>query len=198
MVIAAGVDVVEFVGFVIAALRVRPLKQEAFDFVGRVERVAVLLVQSLRVGLENAANVGTVWRATLIDHIAEHQHLARPENIGWPPIERAPVDAEAKIALPLRGESANRRSVKSEIVPALDQELLVVIQHVQTAFQVAEQHGHGLDSLFLGQVFDALLLNLMDGNTIPALLLRIQIHLFQFVVRNRQEISQFSRHGSPY
>ena len=42
VVVAAGVDVLEVAGFVVAALGVEALEEEAFDFVGGVERVAVL------------------------------------------------------------------------------------------------------------------------------------------------------------
>ena len=51
MIVAAGVDVIELAGLVIAALRIRPLKEEAFDFVGRVERVTVLLMQPVGISL---------------------------------------------------------------------------------------------------------------------------------------------------
>ena len=49
VVVAAGVDVLELAGLVIVPLGVRALEEEAFDFVGRVQRVAVLFVQALRV-----------------------------------------------------------------------------------------------------------------------------------------------------
>ena len=45
MIVAAGVDVFELPAFVIVALGVGPLEQEAFNFVGGVERVPLLLVQ---------------------------------------------------------------------------------------------------------------------------------------------------------
>ena len=44
MIVAAGVHVIELVGFVVALFGVRALEKEAFDFVGGVKRVAVLLV----------------------------------------------------------------------------------------------------------------------------------------------------------
>jgi hypothetical protein len=69
---------------------------------------------------------------------------------------------------------------------------------VQAAFEVAEQHGYGLNAFFFAQVFKPLLLNLLEGDTILTLLFRVQIHLFQFVVRDGQKISQFARHESPY
>jgi hypothetical protein len=60
----------------------------------------------------------------------------------------------AQIAFALRGEAADGGAVEGEVVPALDQEFLVVIQHVQAAFQIAEQHGDGLDALFVGQILE--------------------------------------------
>src|SRR5260370_1762320 len=52
-----------------------------------------------------------------------------------------------QIAFALRGEAADGRAVEGQVVPALDKELLVVIEHVQPAFQVAEQDRDGLDAL---------------------------------------------------
>ena len=138
-----------------------------------------------------------VGRAVLVDDFAEHQHLARAEDIGRRPVERAPVDAQPQIAFPLRGEAANRRAVEGQVVPALDQELLVVVEHVQAAFQVAEQHGDGLDALLVGQILQALFLDFVQGNALLALLFGVQVQLFQLVIGKREEITQFSGHGSP-
>src|SRR6267142_3755686 len=107
MVISAGIDVLEFAGLVIMPLRVLALEQKAFDFVGGVEGVAFLPVQIVGEQLENAANIGAVRSASLIDDVAEHQHFARSENVGGRPVERAPVDAQPQVALPLRREAAN-------------------------------------------------------------------------------------------
>jgi len=68
---------------------------------------------------------------------------------------------------------------------------------MEAAFQVAEHHGYGLDPLFVGQVFQPLLLNLPDWHTVPALLLRFQIQVFQFIVGECQKIAQFVGHGCP-
>jgi len=57
----------------------------------------------------------------------------------------------------LRRESADRGAVKRQVVPALDQKFLVVIKHVQAAFQIAEQHRNGLDPLFVRQKYLMLL-----------------------------------------
>ena len=69
---------------------------------------------------------------------------------------------------------------------------------MQPAFEIAEEHGDGLDPLFVGQVFEALLLDFADSDAVPALLLRLQIQVFEFVVGECQEITQFIRHGCSF
>ena len=123
--------------------------------------------------------------------------LPAPKTSAGRPVEGAPVHAQPQIALALRREAADRRSVEGQVVPALDQELLVVIQHVQAAFQVAEQDGDRLDALLVRQVLEALLLDLVRGRPLLALLLGLQVQLFQFVIGKSQKIAQFVRHDSP-
>ena len=62
MIVAARVDVLELAGLVIAALGVRALEEEAFDFVGGVQRVAILRELIVRVTLQDAADVAAVGR----------------------------------------------------------------------------------------------------------------------------------------
>ena len=88
VIIAAGVHILELAGLVIVPLRILAIEQEAFDFVGGIQRVAVLLVQALRVAFEHAADVGAVGLAVFIDDLAEHQHLAGAEDVGWAPNRR--------------------------------------------------------------------------------------------------------------
>src|SRR3954451_14508819 len=193
VVVAARLHVFELGSLVITALGVRSFEEKAFDFVGGVERVSLLLEKLVGVVLEDAANIGAVRSASLIDDLAEDKHLAIAEHIGGRPVECAPVDAEAKIAFALRGEAANRGAVEGQIVVALQQKLFVVVEHVQAAFEVAEEHSDGLNALFIGEIFEALFLDLVRSGAVPALLLRLQVHFFQFVVRECQEIAQFSR-----
>jgi hypothetical protein len=80
----------------------------------------------------------------------------------------------------LRRETSNRRAVEGHVVPAFEQELLVVIEHVQPAFEVAEQQGYGLDAFLVRQVLEALLLNLVNRDAAHPLLLGMQIQFFQF------------------
>src|SRR5579871_3685994 len=178
-----GIYVFEFAGFVIAALGVNALKQEALNFIGGVERVAFFLVHLLGKNFERAANIGAIRRAALVNDFAKDQHFAGAKNIRWRPVEGAPVQTKTKIALALGGKAAYGRAVKREVVPAFDQEFFVIVQHVQTAFKIAEEHGDGLDPFFIGQVFQPLFLDFVHGNAVAALLLRLQVHLFQFVVR---------------
>ena len=76
MVVTAGVDILELARVVEAALGVNAFEEEAFNFVGGVQRVAILLVLFGGKGLKHAADVGGVHRSALIDHLAKHDHLA--------------------------------------------------------------------------------------------------------------------------
>src|SRR6267142_1916417 len=96
-----------------------------------------------------------------------------------------------------RRKTADRRAVKSEVVPALDQELLVVVEHVETTFKVAEQDSDGLDALFVGEILQARFLYFVDRYAILALLFSLQIQLFQFVIREFKKITQVVSHESP-
>ncbi len=147
VIVAAGVYVFELASFVVAALSVGAAEQEAFDFVGGVERVALFLMHLFGKFVEQAANVSHVRLATFIDHVAEDQDFAGAKDVSRAPVEGGPIQMQAQVALPLRGEAADRRAVKREVVKALDEEFFVVVEHVQAAFKVAEEHGHGLDPL---------------------------------------------------
>src|SRR5689334_5301844 len=107
MVVAAGVHIFELAGFVVATFSVSALKEEALNFIGGVERVAFLLVHLLGKNFERAANIGAVRRAALVDDFTKDQDFAGAENVRWRPIERAPVQPEAKIAFALGGKAAN-------------------------------------------------------------------------------------------
>src|SRR4029077_15662158 len=97
-------------------------------------------------------DVRAVGRPVLIDYLSEHHHLPGTENIARAPIEGAPIHVQPKIALALRREPADRRSGEGQVVPALDKKLLVVIQHVEASFQIAEQDGDRLNALLVRQV----------------------------------------------
>src|ERR1700722_11965714 len=125
VVITAGVDVLELASFVVSPLRIRSLKKEAFDLVGRVQGVAFILVKLVGIKFQDAANVGSIRRAALVNYISEHQHFARAKIIRRRPIKRGPVDSQPQIAFPLRRKSADRRSVERQVVPALDEKFLV-------------------------------------------------------------------------
>jgi len=97
----------------------------------------------------------------------------------------------------LRGKAANGRPVKREVIPALDEELLVVIEHVQPAFEVAEEDRHGFNPFLVAQVLEALSLNLLRGNACEPFLLGAQIQFFQFAVGEFQVVLQIGAHASP-
>src|SRR5579859_4416997 len=182
VIIAAGVYVFELARLVVTALGISALEEKALNLIGGVERVAFFLVHVLGKLLEQAADVGGVRLAAFVDDIAKDQDLAGTKNIRRAPVKRAPIHGQAKVAFALSGKAADRRSVKSQVVPALDQELLVVVQHMQPAFKIAEEHGYGLDALLIGQILEPGFLDLVHGNAIFALLLRLQVQVFQFVI----------------
>src|ERR1043166_9650062 len=66
--------------------------------------------------------------------------------------------------------SSIRGPIKCQVVPALYQELLVIVQHVEAAFEVAEEDGYGLNAFFVGKILDALFLNFVRRNAVLALL----------------------------
>ena len=133
-------------------------------------------------------------RSVLVDHVAEDQHLAVAEHVGRHPVEGAPVDAQAQVALFLRRESADRRAVERQVLVGAQQKLLVVIQQVQAAFEVGEQHRDGLDPLFVGQILQSLFADLIRRHAVHAVGFRLQIQLFQLVVRESQKIAVLSGH----
>src|SRR6266404_6906437 len=147
MVISARVDVLKSAGLGIMLLSVDSGEQESFDLIRGIQRVAFPLVQFIAVGLQNSSNIGAKRAAILVNHFAKHHYLAGAEIIGRSPVERAPINSQSQVAFSLRGESADRRAIKRQIVPTLDQKLLVIVEHVQPAFEVAEQYGNCLDTL---------------------------------------------------
>ncbi len=172
----------------VAPLGVDPLEDEAFNLVGRVESVTILVVDLVGISLQNGAKVRGIGASILADDLPEDHHLSPAENVGRPPVEGGPIDSQPQIALFLRREASNRRAVEGHVVPILDEELLIVIEHVQPAFEVAEQQGHGLDSLLVRQVLEALLLNLVYRNACHPLLLGTQVQFFQFGIGEPQKV----------
>src|SRR5260370_37599852 len=197
MIISASVDVFELQRFVVAALSIGALEKKALDFVGGIQSVTFLLVQVVGVTLQCAANVGVVSRATLVDHLAEDQDFARAKHIRWTPVEGAPVNPQPQITFAQRRNSPDRRPIEREVVPTLDEELLVIVKHVEAALEVAEKHGDRLDPLFIGQILEPLFLDLVSCDAVPALLLRLQIQFFELVIRECEKIAQFVGHESP-
>ncbi len=198
MIVAAGRDEIELAGQVIGLLRVLAGKEEALDLGGRVERVAVLLELLLGVSLEYAAQVARIGGPVLVDDVAEDHHLAGAKHVGRHPVEGAPVDAQAQIALFLRREAADRGAVEGQVLVGAEQELLVVVEQVQTALEVGKQHGDSLDPLFVGQVLQPFFTNFIRRNAVGAVGLGLQVLLFQLIIGKSQKIAVFSGHGSPF
>jgi hypothetical protein len=190
VVVAAGADVLEASGLVVPTLRIAAAEQEPLDLVGRVADRAVLRVQLVRVRAQQRAHVGVITRAILLAHLAEHEHLARPEYVRRQPVEGGPVDVQPQIRFSLHREPADRRAVEREVVRRLEQELLVVIEHVQPALEIAEADRHSLDPLLLREVAHALLLHVIRRLAVQPLLFRLEVQLLELFVRNFQEVAQ--------
>ena len=189
VVIATGIHVLEGSSLMVAALGIRSFKQEAFDLVSGIKCVAFVGINLSGELFQNAADVGTIRFATFIDYLAEYEHLAWPKEVGGRPIERTPIQAQTQVALSLRREAADRGTIERKIVPALEQEFLVIVEHVQASFKIAEEHRHCFDSLLVRQVLEPLLLNLIGGNPIRALFLGFQVKLLQFLVGEGEKIA---------
>src|ERR1700738_495170 len=106
------------------------------------------------ISLQNGAKVGSIRPPLLIDDLAEDHHLSRAENICRTPVEGGPIDSQPQVALFLRCEASDGRAVEGQVVPALDEKLLVVIEHVQPTFEVAEEQGYGLDPFLVCEVLE--------------------------------------------
>ena len=195
VVVATLVHEIELARLVIAAFGVAALEQKAFDLIRGVEGQAALVVGFAGEGLQAGAHVGGVGRAIFLEHIAEHQHLAGAKEVGRQPVERAPVNRQTQVGLGLGGEATDRRAVEGQVVVRLDQEFLVVVEHVQAAFQVAKAHRHRLDALLVGQVAQALLGQLIHGRTGRALGFSFEVELFQLAIGDLEEVAQGACHG---
>jgi len=78
----------EFAGFVVASFSVGTVEEEAFDFVGGVERVAFFVVEFSGERLQRATDVGFVGRAVFVDDFTEDEHFAGTEDVGRTPVKR--------------------------------------------------------------------------------------------------------------
>jgi len=158
VVVTALVDVLEGASLVVVTLGVDAIEEEALNLIGGVERVSVLLKLLLGEVLEDATKIAGVVPTVLVDHLAEDEDLAGAEDVGGSPVEGAPIEGEAEITLALGRKAADRRAIEGEIIVALDEEFLVVVEHVEPAFEVRKEHGHGLDAGRVGEVLQTLFL----------------------------------------
>ncbi len=188
VVVAARRDVLELARLEVAPLGVPALEDEPFDLVRHV-RDHVLLPQLRGEGLEPRAQVAHVGGAVLVADVAEHEHLARAEHVGRQLVERGPVDLEPQVRLGLAREAADRGAVEGEVVRRLEQELLVVVEHVEAALEVGEAHGHRLDTPLVGQVLHAGVADLPGILPGHAVGLRLQVQLLELVVRDLQKVA---------
>src|SRR5579862_5248504 len=182
VIIAAGGDEVEPHRLVVLLLRILPSKQEALDLRRCVEGVLLFGVELVGVVLENAADVTGIEGSILVDDDAEYQHLSVAEDIGGNPVEGAPIDTEAEVALLLRSEAADGGTVKGEVLIGTEEELLVVIEKMEATLEVGEQDSHRLDALFVGQVLEALFADLVGRNAGDTFMLGLQVEFFEFLI----------------
>src|SRR6185437_16837091 len=87
VIVATGIYVIEFCGFMVAALGIHPLEQKSFNFIGGIERVAMFFMQLVGIKLENDANIGGIGRAVLVNDVAKDQNLAGSEDVGRTPVK---------------------------------------------------------------------------------------------------------------
>src|ERR1700744_5148783 len=107
MVIAAGVYILEFTGFVVTSFRVRAFKEEAFNLIGGVQHVAFFFVHLLGKDFQRAADISAVRCSALVYNFAKDEHLAGAKDICLSPVERAPIQAQTQIAFALRGKATD-------------------------------------------------------------------------------------------
>jgi hypothetical protein len=67
---------------------------------------------------------------------------------------------------------------------------------VQPALEVAEEDRDGFDALRIGEILETIFLDLVSGDALRSLLLRLQVEFFELPVGERQKITQVCRHSS--
>src|SRR6185312_15815003 len=87
MIVATGIHIVELACLVVATFRVHTLKEKAFNFIRCIEGVALFLVQSGGIELEDPADVAHIRRAVLVNYIAKNQHFPWTKDVCRSPIE---------------------------------------------------------------------------------------------------------------
>src|SRR5581483_6468828 len=117
-----------------------------------------------------------------------------PENVRGQPVKSSPIDCQPQIGLGLLRKTANRGAIERQVIGRFEQEFLVVVEHVQTAFEVGEADRDGLDPLFVGEIAHSLLTNLIGGCAGQAFRLGFQVHFFKLVVGDLEEVSYFGSH----
>ena len=175
----------------IAALGVAALEEEALDLVRDVADGAVLLVQRCRC-TPSAGRAGrrrtACRRARALRRTpAPCRGRRRRTAASRRPASRCRGAGRSPAAPRSRGSS---EPSKVRLSADSEQELLVVVEHVQAAFEVAEAHGDRLDALLVGQVLHALLAELVGLLAVEALLLGLEVHLLELVVGDLEEVAQ--------
>jgi hypothetical protein len=121
--------------------------------------------------------------------------LPGPKTSGRQPVEGRPVDLQAEIGFLLLREAADRGSVEGQVVGALEQELLVVVEHVEAPFEIREADREGFDALLVGEEPDPRLADLAGVLALDALVFGGEVHLLELVVGNLEKVTQRTGHG---
>ena len=189
VVVAAGREELELPRHVVVALGVAPLEEEPLDLVRRVGDRAVLRVQLL--GVDPAA-------ASACRRGRACRRAPRPGRRPAPCRGRTRRPAASRTT----DQSIARRRSDSACCekPRIDdpsnvrlsgrrqQELLVVVEHVEAALEVGEADRHRLDALLVPQVPLALLADAVGRHPVEPLALGLEVHLLELVVGNLQEV----------
>ena len=133
--ISAVGDVLETdVGFK-SLFGINALEQEPFDFKGDVwDETAPVEVCAVR--FEGTSDVAGIRIAVDAADETEDHHFSGAKDVTGQPAQTAPVDRQAQIRFALSRKTVDRGTVKRQIVVVFFEKLLVVIEHVKTAFEV--------------------------------------------------------------
>ena len=188
--IAAVGDVIKTVIGLEILFRVDALEKKSFDLKGDLCLIAAF---GERVGIvfEEAARVSGVGGAVDILDKPEDHDLARPEDVAWQPAETAPVDGEAEVAFSLLRKTVDRRTVESQRVMGLFEEFLVVVEHMEAAFEVRKTDGHGFQLAFVVEIAEIFFTQGVVVHVVLDIRFGFEIQGFEFVVRNFFEIAYF-------
>ncbi len=181
MVVASGRHKLHLAVDTVILLGVYTRNDEPFDLGRGERRDALLLLEVGNERLEASAEVRIVRRAVAIEDRREEQHLAGTEHIGRHPADRREIDLKTQVRFVLRREASDRRAVEGEVLERVEEELLVVVEHVQSAFDVREADRHRFHFLLPLEPRDVFTLEHARRDARRAIL-GLPVHLFELLV----------------